>query len=186
MKLEFGGIVPFMRVLKRGHPTIEVDVDDGKVECKKSASAWKSGKILSPLTVRGPVLSYEFALKATNPCSFAASITRADIDVLGMVEVDLSQRTLTFVGKVDQMPAYEMYARVDSGSVVTVFKERPTEEFWNFGLFSVKKGFEGLMGPPDRNISTRVSLPIHAGGWSDLVERCFPAGPVQLVQPLPM
>lgn len=66
-----------------------------------------------------------------------------DIDLLGVLRIDRDNNSIRFKGGIDDFPAYEAYARVNSGPAMTLFRERPVFPF-------------GLVGDVKRNVDTTV------------------------------
>lgn len=99
-------------------PTIEIDCEDGTVECTKSAD---SGRMHFLRAVKsGSVLTLDLEAAANNGC-FTGS---PDIDYEGTLKLDKAKRILEFTGKVDDFPAFEAYVAID-GIVTKLFAKEP-------------------------------------------------------------
>ena len=128
--------------------TIEVDCEDGDVECDQTPD--KSKLKVNGFASSGTKCSFSFAGGAGNPC---AGPVAPDIDWLVHVTVQ-KQGASTVVVKlesgslVEPFPAFEMYASLN-GTTKQVFQRPPDPGAtpWN------------LVGPPNKSVSGAVSFP---------------------------
>lgn len=107
-------------------PTIEVDCENGNIECEKSADSGRM-KFLRP-AISDSVLTLDLEAASNNGC-FSGS---PDIDYEGTLTLNKVTRILEFVGKVDDFPAFESYVLVN-GRVIKLFTEgpKPGSSPWN-------------------------------------------------------
>ena len=112
----------------RCHATVEVDCEDGTEECRQEADT-------SDMTFRDlrgapdSLIHIDLRGAANNPC-FTGS---PDIDYTGTVTIDTRARTVAFAGMIDAFPAFEMYASIDGGPALTLFRTLPIpgKDPWN-------------------------------------------------------
>ena len=67
-----------------------------------------------------------FDVAAHNPCSPASKIA-GDIDYEGTITLDLSRNQVSFDGKIDSFPAFEMHVMNGNYETKTVFVAKPEE-----------------------------------------------------------
>lgn len=93
-------------------PTIEIDCEDGDVECNKTAATdhMKFALMSNELVDGKATITMNCA--ANNPC-FRGS---PDIDYEGTFTIDYTNKKIEFKGKVEPFPAYEIYAKGSSGT----------------------------------------------------------------------
>lgn len=107
-------------------PTHQIDATTGVVKAKAQAST----KNMRFLRLRGSSSRFEFDVEAAarNPL-----LPSPDVDFTGTITVDVAARTIRFNGKVDQCPAFEMYASVNNTKALPVFKTKPLpgKTMWN-------------------------------------------------------
>ncbi len=159
------GIFPKLEQTHKSDMTVELKPKTGALTCTKTATEWTRGKDVLGLTVPwmqivswdGAVLQIEVAAEAGDPCTPEADII-AKVDYHGTIFVDFNDLTIQFVGKVDEIPAFEMYAQVDNGPVITIFQVPIAKARGIFGEDTGKPNFMGLIGPANRSILTP---PIH-------------------------
>jgi hypothetical protein len=103
--------------------THEVDCEDGDEECIDSGDTDRMRASVSSVagSLGMSALRVHFESAANNPC-FGGS---PDIDYRGHVTIDLLVRRIDFEILVDSFPAFEMYAQVDGGSPVVLFRRPP-------------------------------------------------------------
>jgi hypothetical protein len=101
--------------------THEVDCEDGEDECTQEGVNRGSYTNLHIVPGSSSLFAIRLQAAAHNPC-FTGS---PDIEYEGMINVDLSARTVAFDGRIDQFPAYEMYATANDGAGVPVFQTPP-------------------------------------------------------------
>lgn len=106
--------------------TIELDCENGCVECKRVGSTDRMKFTLEPSTSGGPrnriVVKMDCA--SSNPCDKSSRLF-GDIDYSGTITFDVNTREIEFVGKIDQFPAFEAYAAVNDGAGVSLIQESP-------------------------------------------------------------
>jgi hypothetical protein len=120
----------------RCDPTVEIDCEDFTTDCNRSAST--SRMKFEPASASKALMTITYSGAASNGCFFGAP----DIDIIGTIAVDLGTATLTFDGKCEPFPAFEMYMSVDGGSAKTLVQRLPDSGTspWN------------LPGPPNKLI----------------------------------
>jgi hypothetical protein len=132
----------------RMHSEIEIDVsgpsetfhwhhcdETHEVNCTTGAAVCtKSGRTsdMAFTGLRGSSAStIQVDLKgaSNNPCYSGSP----DIDYEGAVTINVGSRTVEFDGKIDEFPAFEMYATANGGAGVTMFNTRPLpgKDPWN-------------------------------------------------------
>lgn len=103
--------------------THELDCEDGDLECEATAKVTPQ-TVFSPIQLLGgnPDRPY-FTLEAEagNPCFAGAPA----INYQGAVSFDVAARVVVFHIFVDEYPAYEAYARIDSGAPLPLIQENP-------------------------------------------------------------
>jgi hypothetical protein len=127
--------------------TVEVDCEDGDVECNKPPDAGKL-KVKS-FTSSGTKCSFSFDGGAGNPCAGALA---PDIDWLVNVTVERQgggiSVTLAVGSLVEPFPAFEMYASLN-GATKQLFQRSPDPGATPWNLF----------GPPNKPVSGNVIFP---------------------------
>jgi len=108
--------------LAQKHPTFEsnaIDCGNGEVINKETTSN-ADQKATLKVNPAG-VASVTYHASGTNP-----NLTWApSIDIDGVFTVDLTAKTVKFVGKIDEYPAYEAYARLNGGPWRTLLQVMP-------------------------------------------------------------
>ncbi len=100
--------------------THEIDCEDGKSECTKSGNT--SRMSFSNLRSSSGVIQVDIKAAANNPCQSGSP----DIDYEGTITINVGARTVGFDGKIDEFPAFEMYASINGGKdVKAIFQENP-------------------------------------------------------------
>jgi hypothetical protein len=109
-------------------PTVEVDCEDGAVECQRSGNTsrmkFSNFNCLSPCTASNRTMTVQLQGAANNPC-FTGS---PDIDYRGTVTIQISSLSsgqvaqVSFNGFVDDFPAFEMYASINGGAGMPLFR----------------------------------------------------------------
>ncbi len=106
----------------RCDPTIEVDCEDGDEECNSSANTGRM-KFLNFRSTS--IVAVNIVGAANNPC-FTGS---PDIDYEGTIEITIDPSTqivsVAFSGRIEPFPAFEMYATLNGGSSMPIFRESP-------------------------------------------------------------
>lgn len=116
--------------------TVDVDCDTGKVTCRKTAA--NRGNF-SRLGIRQfhdrRRWMFRLTAAAGNPCVPGAP----DIDYEGLVTIEVTEgqtrADITFKGKIDGFPAYEMYAQLDGGMPKEIFRALPPQGNTPMNLF---------------------------------------------------
>lgn len=124
-------------------PTHEIDCEDGDEECTRSGDT--SRMSFSNLRSSSGLIKVDLKASANNPCQSGSP----DIDYEGTIAIDVGTRTVEFDGRIDEFPAFEMYASINGGDVGTkVFQEMPLpgKSPWN------------LPGGANRAIKKSVSI----------------------------
>lgn len=106
--------------MHRCDPTHEIDCEDGKDECTKSGDTSR----MSFLNLRSSsgLIQVDLKAAANNPCQSGSP----DIDFEGTITINVGARTVEFDGKIDEFPAFEMYASINGGTVgKIIFQEMP-------------------------------------------------------------
>lgn len=172
------GIYPQVSSIHKSDPTHEITVDptgllpDGVTgigTCTTQATDWTYGRTVGiggPQAMRLPwvlveawdpstgLLTLSVAASGGNPCAPTTKLG-GEVDYDGTVFLNLKDMTVRFSGKTDPLPSYEMYAQVDDGAPVTVFRRSAAEA----DLLTLAKGFLSLIGPANRAVdSGTVSL----------------------------
>ena len=115
--------VPGLTVVSQKHrcdPTHEIDCEDGKDECTRSGDT--SRMSFSNLRSSSGLVKVDLKAAANNPCQSGSP----DIDYEGTITINVGARTVEFDGKIDEFPAFEMYASINGGTVSKViFQEMP-------------------------------------------------------------
>ncbi len=124
-------------------PTEEVDCEDGSTECKKSCSTSRM-QFSSVRASPSGAIEVDLGAASNNPC-FSGS---PDIDYFGKISVNPVARTVEFDGKVDDFPAFEMYATASGESGVGMFQKSPPKGNTPGDLF----------GPISRKVKARVKI----------------------------
>lgn len=125
----------------RCDPTIEVDGSSFQATCQKRAST--ANMSFTSLSSEVGVLRLSYRGAASNGCFRGAP----DIDAIGSIEINARTRTLSFSGKVEPFPAFEMYVAVDGRAPKNVFTRSP-----NAG-----SGPWNLVGGPSEQVDANVS-----------------------------
>ena len=124
-------------------PTHEIDPVTGAV--KRSAQAATNRMRFLRLAGRAPgAIGVEISAAAHNPL-----MPSPDVDFVGSVRIDVTRRSISFEGKLDQCPAYEMYASVNNTKALPMFRVMPLpgKTLWN------------LAGYANRPISAAITVP---------------------------
>ena len=142
LQIIFG--TPKLTQKHRCDPTVEVDCEDGDVECNKSASTNRMNFKLKNSAITGAKLEIEMECAANNPC-FTGS---PDIDIKGTFVIDFNAKKLRFDGKVEDFPAFEAYAIIDNGSINELFTLPPKQG----------SGPGDLIGDPQRAVNAEIAF----------------------------
>lgn len=110
------------------HPTVEIDCEDGEVECLQQADTSRM-QFTDLRGDPGSLVHVDLVAAANNPC-FTGS---PDIDCSGTITINVQARTVAFDGVIDAFPAFEMYASVDDGPALALFRTLPLpgKDPWN-------------------------------------------------------
>jgi hypothetical protein len=122
------------RVVSQTHscdPTVEVDCEDGAVECQRSGNTsrmkFSNFNCLSPCSAAPRTMTVQLKGAANNPCFMGSP----DIDYRGTVTIQISSLAsgqvaqVSFNGFVDDFPAFEMYASINGGAGMPLFQLNP-------------------------------------------------------------
>ncbi len=109
----------------RCFPTVEVNCEQGTVDCTKESSTANvhATAVLTP-DANGPGaprLTMTFTGAASNPCFTGAPDIDYSIKVVFDVNPDRETGTLSFQGVADRFPEFEMYYALNNGPVGTIF-----------------------------------------------------------------
>jgi hypothetical protein len=104
----------------RCYETTEVDCEDGSVECTGTGDSSRM-QFFNMRIVTPTIISVQLRAAANNPC-FRGS---PDIDYEGTIILDVSTSQVTFEGKIDAFPAFEMYATRDGSAPRMIFQMMP-------------------------------------------------------------
>jgi hypothetical protein len=100
--------------------THEIDCEDGDAECTKSGDT--SRMSFSNLRSSSGLIQVDLKAAANNPCQSGSP----DIDYEGTITINVGARTVEFDGKIDEFPAFEMYASINGDTVgKIIFQEMP-------------------------------------------------------------
>ncbi len=110
------------------YPTHEIDCTTGAAVCTRSGRTTD----MSFSRLRGSSTSkIQVNLKgaSNNPCYTGSP----DIDYEGTITIDVGRRTVEFAGKIDEFPAFEMYATANGGTGVAMYNTMPRlgKDPWN-------------------------------------------------------
>jgi hypothetical protein len=108
--------------------TVEVDHETGEEKCREAAATDNMAFSNLQLAEGGSTLSVEIKGSSKNPCLKIASVeVSPNLDYEGMIIVSLRatdrQVVVTFDGKIETYPAFELYASVNDAPPVAVFRE---------------------------------------------------------------
>jgi hypothetical protein len=107
--------------------TIRIDCKTGEEVCNKSADNNKMK--FYDLKKNGDIISVKLSGEARNPCLGLISDQlpiSPEIDYEGRIEIDHQKGTVTFDGKIDEFPAFEMYVSIDDDySPRQIFRKLP-------------------------------------------------------------
>jgi hypothetical protein len=138
------------------HPTIEVDAETGEVKCEESAGTEHMKFSNFEISDDARNIQVEIKGSSKNPCLKIVHLkVSPNLDYYGTISIQLDpahqESQITFNGKIETYPAFEMYASVNNGSPITVFQADVES-----GKTAVN-----LIGPPGRDISgeAHLSLP---------------------------
>jgi uncharacterized protein DUF4157/protein-glutamine gamma-glutamyltransferase-like protein len=110
--------------------THELNCEDGALECSEQAS--KSRMKFTKIEKSGlHAIDARLAGAANNPC-FTGS---PDIDYEGLLRIDAGLKYVSFVGRIDDFPAFEMYAVAEGGEGKALFQLMPKEGKTPLDLF---------------------------------------------------
>ncbi len=150
--ISLNGIYPQLAQKHWSDTTVEVNVDTGKQTCRTTAKEWTNGTcgswyefactdafagvvpgfirvkkkdIYRNLVVEQHLLKLYIETAAGDPCTVLGQLI-GKIDYSGEILIDLDKMEIRFVGKIGDVPAYEMYSQVDNGPVRIVFQEPMT------------------------------------------------------------
>jgi len=108
--------------------TYEIDCKSGAAVCSKKGRT--ADMTFSALRRSAPsLITFDMAGASNNPC-YAGS---PNIDYEGVVAIDVENRSVHFDGKIDDFPAFEMYAAANGGEAKTLFNTPPLpgKDPWN-------------------------------------------------------
>jgi len=147
-KIDFTTPVPTMTQWHNCDFTTECDCEDGDEECHKKGAISRMGfrlrSIVTPPALPsrpnpGPVRTNQIAgaprvgfaivemdCHASNPCA-PTSRYFGDIDITGLITIDVASRSIEFDGLIDAFPAFEAYATINDGKGVALFREAPPQ-----------------------------------------------------------
>ncbi len=118
--VDFDDSIPGLTQVHRCDPTVEVDCEDGDVECSEQAKTTAMAFVMgTSSSARLAVLHMKCA--ASNPCFRGAP----DIDFEGRITIDADARSVEFDGKIDAFPAFEAYAAINDGAAFPLFTVPP-------------------------------------------------------------
>jgi hypothetical protein len=104
----------------RCDPTHEIDCKYGDEECTESGNT--SDMSFSNLRSSSGLIQVDLKAAANNPCHRGSPY----IDYEGTITINVGARTVEFNGKIDEFPAFEMYASINGGNIGRViFQEMP-------------------------------------------------------------
>jgi hypothetical protein len=116
---------PFSRCF----PTIEVDCEDGDVECDREGAVDRvnpSGILQADVNGPGaPHIEFTLVGASHNPCFTGAPDISFSITVVVDVQPDRRTATARVTGETTRYPAFEAYLAPNSGSPVTAFRISP-------------------------------------------------------------
>ena len=108
------------------HPTVEVDCEDGDVECANTSQPRGPG--FHNISRFGNRITLELRTSGSNPCfTLAPGILVPDIDFEGRISLDVEpsgEVGVTFEGRVDAYPAYEIYVAPGEGGETKALLQR--------------------------------------------------------------
>ena len=111
--------------------TCEIDCEDGDVECDKKGSTGKM-KFTFPISPNpGRPIDVKMKAGSNNPCSSGSP----DIDYDGVIRIDLGARSIEFMGRIDEFPAFEAYATINDGAGVNMIQKKPKAGKTPWNLF---------------------------------------------------
>jgi hypothetical protein len=122
--------------------TCECDCEDGSVECEKKSNTNRMKFTFPSSRDQNQLMRVTLKGAASNPCATGSP----DIDYEGTITIDLRDRSIEFIGKVDPFPAFEAYATINNGAGVTMFQINPKagKTPWN------------LFGPPSESARSKL------------------------------
>jgi len=108
--------------LEQNHPVFESNaIDCGSAEIINKATTSNQDQHFTFVKTGEKAIDLTISASGKNP-NFVQAPT---IDINGTFKIDLSARTIGFIGKVDQYPAYEAYARLNGGGWIAIFNISP-------------------------------------------------------------
>ncbi|MEP7294236.1 MAG: hypothetical protein ABI835_20780 [Chloroflexota bacterium] len=135
------------------YDTIEVDCKGGHEKCRAEGST--NEMRFSDFEVSPDKQRFTFKVKAAskNPCVKIGPVqVSPNLDFSGTITVsilgDTTQAMVTFTGKVEQYPAFEMYASANEGEAQTMFQVGVAPE----------AGVADIAGSPERAVTGRAEL----------------------------
>lgn len=135
------------------YPTIQVDPDTGDEKCYQSADTRDMYFSDFRVTDGGLTMAVDVHGSTKNPCLQIANIKLSpNLDYEGTLAIylqeDKRKAILLFDGKIEEYPAFEMYAIVNDGPTQVIFQEpiKPGSSIVN------------LVGAPSRAVNYRVEL----------------------------
>jgi hypothetical protein len=102
------------------YPTHEIDCEDGDKECTREGDTSRM-KFSNPRGSVASLIQVDLVAASSNPC-FSGS---PDIDYLGNIIIDTPSRKVELSGRIDEFPAFEMYATANDGAGVKMFRTPP-------------------------------------------------------------
>ena len=102
--------------------TTTLNVVNGTVKCTGYADIGRMHFSTLPGSTDS-IIQIGLSAAAGDPCT--PQLLTPDIDYVGTITIDVSARTVSFVGKVDGFPAFEMYAAVNGHPAKSIFLRFP-------------------------------------------------------------
>ncbi|MER9632218.1 hypothetical protein [Mesorhizobium sp. M0296] len=112
--------------------SVEVDCDDGDEECRKTVDT-SAGEI-GPVALDDGKLRISMIGKASDACFTGAP----NLDFNMIFEINVSARTITYFGAVDDFPSFEALFKVDDQPIVTLFRIPPAVGSSAFGVLGTR------------------------------------------------
>lgn len=139
--------------LHRCDLTIEINCDSGEVMCQESSTIDRMKFSDFEVSDDKNTISVKIEAAAKNPCFKIANIKASpNVDYHGTLTIWLDnnrQRAhISFEGKIETYPSFEMYTSANDGPASTIFRVEPVPGTTPNNLF----------GPPTRDISGEVTL----------------------------
>ena len=138
VRVDFTSSPPTVTQWHYCNQTTELDCEDGDVEATGFGDTSRmsfhlvpnppgvdpdSGSQTPPRST-DELVRLEVSCSASNPCAPSARLF-GDIDFRGVLEIDTAARTVRFVGRIDEFPAFEAYATINDGAGCPLFQLPP-------------------------------------------------------------